>query len=56
MYIDVIAFMLAFIALMSIYSGFRWIKEAKKADDNLWLGLTQVFLGGVLFAIALTVF
>ena len=56
MYINTLTFLLALIALVSVYSGFRWIKEAKKFDENLWLGLTQAFLGGVLFAIALTMF
>ncbi len=53
MYINVIAFMLALIAIISLYSGYRWFKEAKKFDDNFWLGLTQAFLGGILFAIAI---
>lgn len=56
MYINVIAFMLALISLVSIYSGFRWIKDAKKFDDNVWLGLTQALLGGALLSIAIIYF
>lgn len=51
MYINVLAILLLFIAVMTIYNGLRWVKESKGDAMEITLSCIQIMLGGLLIGI-----